>query len=90
MKKYFLLIAVAGLFFTSCKKCKDCTVKVEHLSTSILTDEDCQDAFNMDCQEYYDGLYSVAATEYCGDELEAAEATADITDANTRIYWDCQ
>ena len=25
MKKVFLLIAVAGMMLTSCKKCKDCT-----------------------------------------------------------------
>ena len=99
MKKYFLLIAVVGLCLTSCKKCKDCEVKVEVLSTSTLTDADCAATSSAmggsatTCQEYYDALLSSSlapATEYCGDELEAAEATADVTTTEYRVYWDCK
>jgi len=39
MKKVFLLIAVAGMMLTSCKKCKDCTSVVafdgEVMSTTV-------------------------------------------------------
>ncbi len=90
MKKFFLLIAVTGLFFTSCKKCKDCEVKVEVLSTSTLDDDACEEAFGMNCQDYYDSMYSATATEFCGDDLEAAEATEDVTTVDYRIYWDCK
>ena len=44
----------------------------------------------MDCQEYYNSIYAVTATEFCGEDLEAAEATADITTADARVYWDCK
>ena len=90
MKKYFLLIALAGLFFTSCEKCKDCEVKVEVLSTSSLDDDACEAAFNMSCQDYYNSIYAGTATEHCWDELEAAEATADVSTIDYRIYWDCK
>ena len=90
MKKYFLLIALAGLFFTSCEKCKDCEVKVEFLSTSALTDADCQLVYQMDCEAYFNSVYSATATEFCGDDLDAAEATADVTTTDYRVYWDCK
>ena len=90
MKKYLLLIVLAGVFLTSCKKCKDCEVKVEVLSTSTLDDAACQAAFQMDCQAYYNSLYAGTATEYCGDDLDAAEETADVSTVDYRIYWDCK
>ena len=90
MKKYLLLIAVAGLFLTSCKKCKDCEIKVDVLSSSTLDDAACQEVYNMSCQDYYNSLYAGTATEYCGDELDAAEATADVSTSDYRIYWDCK
>ena len=90
MKKYLLLLAVSGLFLTSCEKCKDCEVKVEVFSTSAADNEACQLAFNMDCEAYYNSLYAGTATEYCGDDLDAAEATADVSTGDYRIYWDCK
>ena len=96
MKKIFLLIVLAGALLTSCKKCKDCEVKVEVLSTSSMDDAACAAASQATggtattCQEYFDDLYSVTAVEYCGDELEAAEETADVTTTDYRVYWDCK
>ena len=67
MKKIFLLIVLAGALLTSCKKCKDCEVKVEVLSTSSMDDAACAAASQATggtattCQEYFDDLYSVTA-----------------------------
>jgi|TARA_B110001469_G_scaffold68656_1_gene65375 hypothetical protein len=90
MKKYLLLIVLAGVFLTSCKKCKDCEVKVEFLSTSSLTNSDCQLVYGMDCQAYFNSVYAATSAEFCGDDLDAAEETADVTTADTRVYWDCK
>ena len=102
MKKYLLLLAVSGLFLTSCKKCKDCEYKIdwkitEGYTTAEITELDAQFEllYGMGYEEYYQDLYSSAFTsvneEYCDDDLEAIEAT---TDENLpgyyRLYWDCK
>ena len=91
MKKYFLLIAVVGLCLTSCKKCKDCEVKVEVLSTSTLDDAAC--ALMGDfatCQEYFDNLYAATAIEYCDDDLDAVDGIDLGSTTDYRAYYDCK
>ena len=90
MKKYLLLIALGGVLLTSCEKCKDCEVKVEFLSTSTLSNADCQLIYGMDCEAYFNSIYAASAQEFCGDDLEAAEETADVTTGDVRVYWDCK
>ena len=87
MKKYFLLIALAGVLFTSCKKCKDCEIKIDLTSAYPLTDSDCQATFGMNCEDYLTQGY--ASEEYCGDELEAAEEV-NVTGIGYTVYWDCK
>jgi len=88
MKKYLLLLAVSGLFLTSCEKCKDCEIAIDLDNSYPLTDADCQASFGMNCEDYLTNAYSAA--EYCGDELEAIESTADVTGVGYRVYWDCK
>ena len=88
MKKYLLLIVLAGVFLTSCKKCKDCDIKVDLTSAYPLTDSDCQDTFGMNCEDYLTQGYT--SEEYCGDDLEAIEEVAPVTGAGFSVYWDCK
>ena len=97
MKKYFLLIAVVGLCLTSCKKCKDCTVKVEILSTSTMDDAMCEAASTAaggsatTCEGYFNDVYAAGAAEYCDDDLDAVDGLDLGTDGiNYRAYYDCQ
>ena len=84
MKKYLLLIVLAGVFLTSCKKCKDCDIKVDLTSAYPLTDSDCQDAFGMNCEDYLTQGYTSE------DDLEAIEEVAPVTGAGFSVYWDCK
>ena len=100
MKKYLLLLAVSGLFLTSCKKCKDCEYKVEWKITDGFTSDELAvlDAsymamYGMTYENYFQSLYAPvnSSAEYCGDDLEAIEATADVNVAGYyRYYWDCK
>ena len=88
MKKYLLLIVLAGVFLTSCKKCKDCDIKVDLTSAYPLTNSDCQINFGMNCEDYLTQGYT--SEEYCGDDLEAIEEVAPVTGAGFSVYWDCK
>jgi len=99
MKKCFLLIALAGVLLTSCKKCKDCEYKVDWQITDGLSAEDLamnnaqyQLLYGMDYEEYLQqGLFTPSSAEYCGDDLDAIEATADVNITGLyRFYWECK
>jgi len=102
MKRYFLLIALAGVLFTSCKKCKDCEYKIDWKITEGYTtaelavlDAEYQLLFGMDYEEYYQDFYSSAFIsvneEYCGDDLEEIEDMADVNVAGFyKLYWECK
>ncbi len=88
MKKCLLLIVLAGVFLTSCKKCKDCEIKIDLTSSYPLTDSDCQATFGMNCEDYLTQGYT--ASEYCDDELDAIEETPAVTGVGYSVYWECK
>jgi len=49
MKMLPILAVVLAMGFTSCKKCKDCEIKINLDSSYPLSDADCQETFVMDC-----------------------------------------
>ena len=94
MKKYLLLLAVSGLFLTSCEKCKDCEYKMEwQFVNDASTDDLYQSMGYANTQDYYDQFYSnvlPASEEFCGDELEAVEGYDQTIPGAYRIYIDCK
>ncbi|MFT4903119.1 MAG: hypothetical protein ACI84S_000824 [Thalassomonas sp.] len=88
MKILPILAVVLAMGFTSCKKCKDCEIKVDLTSAYPLTNSDCQINFGMNCEDYLTQGYT--SEEYCGDDLEAIEEVAPVTGAGFSVYWDCK
>ncbi|MAW21227.1 MAG: hypothetical protein CMD16_02385 [Flavobacteriales bacterium] len=83
-----LAISFLAFGFTSCKKCKDCEIKVDLTSSYGLTDADCQATFGMNCEDYLTQGYD--SQEYCGDDLEAIEETDAVTGVGYSVYWECK
>jgi hypothetical protein len=98
MKKVFLLIAVAGMMFTSCKKCKDCEQKYEFINGAL--EADFQELAEMlgyaTFEEYMNATIQVSDSEFCGDDLdtmEDTEMTYDMDGDGTtdyRVYYECK
>ena len=74
--------------FTSCKKCKDCEIKINLDSSYPLSDADCQETFGMDCEDYLTQGYT--SEEYCDDDLDAIESVSDVNGVGYRVYWECK
>ena len=96
MKKFFVLIFLAGAFLTSCKKCKDCTIAYETLNGYDASGLDAAAELmgHADWDAYVASLYP--SQEFCKDELDAAEEVSDEADLDGdgtmdyRAYWDCK
>mgnify|MGYP003989972141 CR=1 FL=1 len=101
MKTKLLLIAlVAGFTFTSCEKCKDCTMAYETINgfdsaelDALANDYGYADfgAFWLDMEE---GEWE--SGEYCDEDLKDAEDEEQLEDVDEngtmdlRVYWDCK
>jgi hypothetical protein len=98
MKKVFLLIAVAGMMFTSCKKCKDCEQKYEFINGALGADfqEMAELAGYATYEDYMNAQIQVSNTEYCGDDLDTMEDTEMTYDMDVdgttdyRVYYECK
>ena len=94
-KTTILLFALSPLLFSSCEKCKDCTIAFEALNGYPVGDLDAgaQLMGYDDWDAYMASLYPTE--ELCGDNLKAAEEVDDSYDLDAdgtmdyRIYWDC-
>ena len=103
MKTKLLLIAlVAGFTFTSCEKCKDCTIAYETINGFDISELDADavtlghadfGSFYMD--EIFDGWYDEPG-ESCGEDLKEMEDEEELEDLDEngtmdfRVYWDCK
>tara|TARA_B100000795_G_scaffold240440_1_gene202620 strand:- start:57 stop:353 length:297 start_codon:yes stop_codon:yes gene_type:complete len=98
MKKVFLLIAVSGMMFTSCKKCKDCEQKYEFINGALGADfqQLAEDLGYATYEEYMNAQIQVSNNEYCDDDLdqiEDFEVKSDMDFDGTfdyRVYYDCK
>ena len=97
MKTKLLLIAlVVGFTFTSCEKCKDCTITYETMNGFDSADIDAGAVLMGydDFDAYLATLYT--AGEFCDDALDAAEDISEEEDLDAngtmdvRVYWDCK
>ena len=85
LTKTFLLISTC-LLFIACENCKTCEYTItwnwsEGMTATEIADSDAVYVTMgyADTQDYYDSLYpAIAGEEYCDDELDIIEATADI------------
>ena len=99
MKKVFLLIAVAGMMLTSCKDCKDCTLKHELLNEAMEAEyqEDAEAAGYTTIEEYFNSDIGEIDTKYCDEDLKDVQSTYVLlidsdgdNMADYRVSFDCK
>ena len=94
--KYILIFFTACLIFSSCEKCKDCTIEYETLNGFDVAslDATAQLLGFTDWETYMNSLYTTE--EICDEALDQAEELSDSADldmdgtADYRVYWDCK